>query len=298
MAKLEVEESDIKALRRLASVINNGELTKAEFVTTLQSFVEMIVRFQNKLIDTNNKSAAQLEIKLGEAKHSTARDFATFQRQTRTLVSNSMSKLHVSAEKGLARVEKLVGDFEGKRTIADKELAERVMAAIPTITDILIYLPQHGEAVRDSLEMLKGKDRLDISAIRGVDKLEKAINDAVKTGKPISFVGGARGIYVYVGGAKKGIMNTLNFVAGSGMAIAYSKVDGLDRLTFTSSGGGATVETPAESPDGVTTVFTVSAEPKWVVADGTTYYAGQGYTYAALQVTMDVAPSFFIRVIT
>ena len=54
---------------------------------------------------------------------------------------------------------------------------------------------------------------------------------------------------------------------------------------------------PPETPDAVITVFTVTAEPQWIVADGTTYYAGKGYTYAALAVTMEVPPSSFIRAI-
>jgi len=83
------------------------------------------------------------------------------------------------------------------------------------------------------------------------------------------------------------------------MAIAYSEVLGRPTLTFNSSGGGGgiTVETPPEPPNAITTVFTVSAQPKFVVADGTTYFEGQGYSYAALAVTMDIPPSASIRVI-
>jgi len=67
--------------------------------------------------------------------------------------------------------------------------------------------------------------------------------------------------------------------------------------TSSTTGSGVTVETPSETPDAIITVFTVSAEPKWVVADGITYYDGAGYTYSSLQVTMDIAPSSTIRVI-
>lgn len=58
-----------------------------------------------------------------------------------------------------------------------------------------------------------------------------------------------------------------------------------------------TVETPTGSVNGANTTFTVTAEPKWIVADGIIYFAGLGYSYNALTVTMDIAPSYGIRAI-
>mgnify|MGYP001569726011 CR=1 FL=1 len=58
---------------------------------------------------------------------------------------------------------------------------------------------------------------------------------------------------------------------------------------------GITVETPTGTVNASNVSFTVTAEPKWVVADGATYFAGAGYSYAALTVTMDLAPSIYIR---
>jgi len=57
------------------------------------------------------------------------------------------------------------------------------------------------------------------------------------------------------------------------------------------------VTTPTGTVNGSNTSFTVTAEPLWVVADSATYFDGVGYTYAALTVTMDLAPSIFIRAI-
>lgn len=61
------------------------------------------------------------------------------------------------------------------------------------------------------------------------------------------------------------------------------------------SGSGVTIETPTGAVDSSNTTYTVTAEPKWVVADGTTYFDGVGYTYAALSITMTVPPSQYIR---
>ena len=153
------------------------------------------------------------------------------------------------------------------------------------------------EEIRNMLELLEGDERLDVSAIRG---LEELIAQAKSDGKTVSVGGGPRGIYVYVDGIKKGLIPNFNFAAGTGMAISFSYVNGMPTLTFESSAsGGTTVETPPEIPDAVITEFTVSAEPKWIVADGTTYFAGAGYSYnsGTGKITTDVPPSASIRVI-
>lgn len=63
-----------------------------------------------------------------------------------------------------------------------------------------------------------------------------------------------------------------------------------------SSSGRIIVETPPETPDSNITVFTVSKTPQWVVADGITYYSGQGYTANAGSITMTVPPTNYIRI--
>lgn len=61
--------------------------------------------------------------------------------------------------------------------------------------------------------------------------------------------------------------------------------------------GSLAAQTPPEPVDASNTVFTVSGMPLLVVSDSGTYFNGQGYTYAAGQITMDIAPSIFIRYI-
>ncbi len=64
-------------------------------------------------------------------------------------------------------------------------------------------------------------------------------------------------------------------------------------------GGGGTGSAPYSTPTGtvnsVNTTFGVTAQPTSVIADGITYFENQGYTYAALFITMTIAPSQYIR---
>lgn len=81
-------------------------------------------------------------------------------------------------------------------------------------------------------------------------------------------------------------------VAGPGVTITNT-VNGNKRISATASV--PVWKTPPESPDGVTTIFTVSSIPSEVVADGATFFDGAGYTYAAGQITFVNPPTQYVR---
>lgn len=65
---------------------------------------------------------------------------------------------------------------------------------------------------------------------------------------------------------------------------------------FQTAGSSApTPSTPTGTIDGSNTVFGVTASPKSVIADGTTYFLNNGYTYSSPNITMTIAPSEYIR---
>jgi hypothetical protein len=64
------------------------------------------------------------------------------------------------------------------------------------------------------------------------------------------------------------------------------------------AGGSVTVETPTGNVNASNASFNVTSVPKWVVADGITYYENAGYTRSSLTITMDLPPSQYIRAIT
>lgn len=66
-------------------------------------------------------------------------------------------------------------------------------------------------------------------------------------------------------------------------------------ITITPGSGSVTVETPSGAIDETNVTFTVTSTPKWVVSDGVTYFDGAGYTLSGLTLTMDIAPTGFIR---
>ncbi len=105
--------------------------------------------------------------------------------------------------------------------------------------------------------------------------------------------GNTRPLDVLVNGTNLGGAREINFV---GNGVSAEIINGVMTVTVTDSGGGGfTRETPLGDVNSVNTVFAVTEEPNYVVADGVTYFDGAGYTYSALTITMDIPPSQYIR---
>ena len=135
------------------------------------------------------------------------------------------------------------------------------------------------EEVRDSLETLKENERLDISAIKGVEKLEEKIKSIEL--RPSGIGGGARGFQLYVDGTKRGQVSMANFIAGTNVTLTYAAAFGRNDITISATGGGSlSVLTVTGTVDDTNTAFSVATEPTLVIVNGAAYRStGDSYTW-------------------
>lgn len=98
------------------------------------------------------------------------------------------------------------------------EIASKVI--LPAVERIEKNLPMASEAIRDSLELLIGDERLDASAIKGIPELKTEVKNITT---------GYGGLNLKVNNAKIGATKSIDFV-GSG--VSFSKVNGQETLTF------------------------------------------------------------------
>jgi molecular chaperone GrpE (heat shock protein) len=267
----------------------NPNLDKVKELITLSEKAEtlrpVLEKFANSVLATWKQLQANLEayvraqlepVKARLAEHQAEIQalLKTSGEDTRKELSSTKDALNAALEDVRLEIPELP-DFEGML-----KGVERKIPRVPTAAEL-----------RDALETLGFEKK----AIRGFEEFEKEPERIDRQSKRI--IAPSRGVFLFIDGLKKGIVSNLNIVGSGGVTASYSKVNGQDTLTLTASGNGVTVETPTGTVNASNTVFTVTAEPKWVVADGVTYYDGAGYTYAALTITMDVAPSAAIRAI-
>lgn len=62
--------------------------------------------------------------------------------------------------------------------------------------------------------------------------------------------------------------------------------------------GGMTFAVPVGTVDGANVSFVVTAIPKFIISDNTTYIEGFGYSRSGLNITMDLPPVTFIRAVS
>lgn len=294
--------SKIDTLKKIAEMLN-GNVSKEDFLASFKNVVQMVLKISKNLDANFTTFKQESEALLVALKNANDAELQSIKTDAVTAVGTAISGMLSDANDRMSAMQNAIDDVTNGKDTSEAAMLAKLQAEIPTLDQIGNLIPALGERIRDALELLQGKNRLTADAIDGlVELIQKIVSDAGKktAGQMAGMINGRVGVQLYIDGVKKGTIANLNIVGQGGAAVAYSKVNGQDTITITASGGaGITVETPPEAPDATITQFTVSAQPKWVVADGTTYYAGAGYSYSAGtgKITMDIAPSTFIRAI-
>ncbi len=225
------------------------------------------------------------------------------QREALTILRNKIDVIERSYERRLHEIATSID-----KTIADKvaavkppkgdkgdmwskqEVLDLIMSVMPEVKDGADAPPPNAEflapIVRDELLKLFTEDTM-IS--RALEVKDKTFNDAVY-GKVIDLIALEIGkMRKFSGGGASGD----RVKAGEGVEITR---DVLGRAIISIAGSGS-VETPTGTVDSVNTSFVVTRTPKWIVSDGVQYFDGAGYSISGLNVTMDIAPSSFIRAV-
>lgn len=163
-------------------------------------------------------------------------------------------------------------------------LLELIRPLIPNVTDG--KTPTKEELAAIAKPLLLELMTQDLVINRVIAERDKETNDKV-FGKVTDLIAAEISKIKRFGGGGSGDRVT----AGSGISISFNNA-GKKVITAT---GSAAVETPTGDVDGSNTSFTVTAVPNWIVADGISYYEGAGYSRSGFNITMDVAPSQYIR---
>ena len=154
--------------------------------------------------------------------------------------------------------------------------------------------PDSPEDIANKLNTLEGA--LEISVLKGYEDSDAIIAKIKKQklkprdieGMPLDF-----NDQRWHGG---GISNITGFIqAGVNVTITGTGTSSDPYIISSTGGGSSSPQTPTGTVDGSNTVFTALATPTSVVADGSTYFNGAGYTLVGLTITMDNAPTQYIR---
>lgn len=175
-------------------------------------------------------------------------------------------------------------DIEQVRTQLLQEI-NTLRQAIPTIPSLdpifsrindielkIAQIPQKDttEQIRDGLESLKGDERLDKSAVKGIEELEKKIDEKNKSG---GFFGGGQRPPVTIQGFGLTVDKNVRFInfKGTGLTSVVRTADGV--VTVTIAGGGA----------GSTNILTEKLTPTTSGSDITLNLLSLSQTFSTIQ---------------
>ena len=283
-------QEDLQNLQALLSALRKDHLGREEF---LKEF-ERVLAFVKQLKDTNRQviSGAYERVNLLalRLKENNEQDIEKAKLEMTGLIEDYLLKVETATNQKMREVDEKVKELkngiDGKdadeQAIADKVLRE---VQSPIIEKIEKNLPKLGEPIRDALELLAGDQRLDKSAIRGLDELLEKHN-----GQNIPYVGGIRYLSQLV-----------DILIGSDLADGHAivwdatnkrwkngEVSGTSTINFADS------ETPTGDVDGANTDFVLAHTPETgslkVYLNGMRMSITEDYTLATATITFLTAP--------
>jgi hypothetical protein len=270
-----MKDKELQQIRKTLAGIKNAligddnyakmEDVEALFTAVADSFKEIRGILSGEMKEGDKKLAESLEKVKEDLSHieTTLKD--TITTSSKASMKECMSLMAEKLEGVYEAIEALPKHDEGR--IIEDAVSKAQATLLPVIQSVenrSIDLTKP-EILKDSLESLKGDERLDKSAIKG---LEETLVQSSKGGVTLF---GTRGIQLYVDGEKKGLVNMINLIAGTNMTITYTRSYGRNDILLDASGGGGgsfSKLTATGTVNGINTAFTFTSAPSIIIVDG------------------------------
>jgi hypothetical protein len=293
----DINDKKIEKLNALLEMVNADFATFDDLIQSSQALLAIITTEKarvDKLVADNKTEDSQekkdmldtLNAKLDEKEKNLKYLISELGRA----YSDNDEQISAKFSKEVKRLErKIPSKVDLTDIIAKIESLETGINSFPT------EITANGEAVRDALELLQDDERLDKSAIKGLDEWYDSI---LKLASSKNIVAGVRLLRYLSDVNIEGITN--------GQGIAWNTTtQRFEPVTLGSGGSGMTQEKPTGAVNSSNTIYTATNLPKFVSTDTGTYYNKvlmqnpglDGFTYTGTgpyTITVPLAPNNFI----
>lgn len=279
-------------LKEMMNLLNEG-LTKTQFLNAFKDVLKAVSAIEKKLSEITDSRLSNAEKQVKETVTVAKSEIEKVIRETRSANESTLASLKLRSIESINTLfdkMRLNERFDEIMEKCDDKMGEMdsKMESIPSKEEFVALIPKAKEEtpvqLRDKLETLKEEERLDKSAIRGIDDLEKQIKEA----KNVRIVGGRSPLQLYVDGTKRGAAQYLNLIAGTGITLSYSQASGRNDITITATG------TASITPIAVTGTindsnlsFTATSAPSLVIVNGKAFRDGKGCSISGTAITLD-----------
>lgn len=209
---MSIEQKNLDKLSRLLQAMDTDSLTRADFTKAFKEVVAFVKKIEKKNIEDVGLMSKALTEASDKLKNTTTSDFGGLKDNINKIVTDSLTGHNNKFDKKISELDFRISTIKDGVDADEEKVADRVreMIEIPTIEELKDQLPVMGEEVRDALELLPSEDedgidqRLDISAIKGLDKLIK------KDTKGTTMMGGTMNIFFIDDEVPTGTVNGTN----------------------------------------------------------------------------------------
>lgn len=182
------DEKQIARLKRLMTLMEPDGLTKEEFIKSFQEVMKLVVKVESDLVAkintlVNDKVSSgvsslqamkeEMQKAIADAKKSNDSTFTGMKQRAMTAMQEMFSRLDVQG-----KMAEMYSEHEAMMQKMESVLpdTEKMMK------DMLAEVPKDtAEEERDRLESLKGEERLDKSAIKGLEDEIKSLRKEIAT---------------------------------------------------------------------------------------------------------------------
>ncbi len=240
----------------LQSMIKTLQLsvTKAEFTKNFEQIIALIKALKKQNTDDFTEINRIVEKKLKEVSETQSTDFSTLKNELSKTVSDQVSNMYSDWAKMSDKIQERIAELKDGEDADEQKVCDMVLAQMPKPEPQPKCTP---EETRNKLETLTGDERLDKSAIKGIDE---ALAQIASTGKATFVSGTAKPIRLTNDGTliDKNIRN-LNF-KGTAVTSIVRNADGTIDITL-DAGAGSTTPVNNEVVSGSGTTFTLAYTP-------------------------------------
>lgn len=269
-----------------------NSLTKKDFELAFEEVIKIIRSLQKTNAAEFDGIHTAFETLAAKVKKDTSMDMTDIRKECQKMMAGMMKEHQNTINYVYDKVRKLKDGKPGKNGVSPKisDIVPEVIKAMPedpeeTGDDIIAKI--------NDAETLISKD-----SVEDLVALEEKVNQIEL--RPMGR-GGAKGIGLYVNGAKKLLTaQTINLIGGTNVTLTYNNSGGRNDITISSTGGsgGGGILAATGLVNGTNAIYTFDSAPSQVIVDGVpkqkTQSDGTVNWTGTTTITLAVAPNFDI----
>ena len=164
---------DINMKQMLLKELLDDSLTKTEVTTAFKEIIKLVKKMKERNGQEMKDIASSLQEALKNVKNELSSKFNAHSGTSSSLIENNLKKADIVIKEKIAILEKRLAEVKNGKDADETNIIDAVMNKLeyPTMDKVKKELPVFGEAIRDALELLQADERLEMSAINGLEKL-------------------------------------------------------------------------------------------------------------------------------